>query len=273
MNRIDRIFADLRGSGRKALMPYITAGDPSADATARLLPAIERAGAAICEVGIPFSDPIADGPVIQASMTYALDRGVKTADIFAAVQRVRPQVNLGLIAMVSYSIVHKRDPDRFIRDAAAAGFDGFIFPDLPVEEAGDIIARVRDAGLILSFLISPTTPLERAEKIARACSGFVYVLARAGITGERSELPRDLPERIARLRSVTPLPMAVGFGIGSAEQVRQVVSVADAAIVGSAIMRRVSQVREQSPEAVVESVGAFIGELAKGLSVGVGATA
>jgi tryptophan synthase alpha chain len=270
MNRIDRIFADLRGAGRKALMPYLTAGDPSVEATARMLPAIERAGAAICEVGIPFSDPIADGPVIQASMTYALDRGTRTTDIFAAVKRVRPQVELGLIAMVSYSIVHKKGPDRFIAEAAAAGFDGFIFPDLPVEEADAVIGRVRDAGLVLSFLISPTTPLERAERIAKACSGFVYVLARAGITGERSEIPRDLPERLNRLRSVTSLPMAVGFGVANAEQVRQVVNVADAAIVGSAIMRRVTQQREQGkpPEAVVESIGTFVGELARGLEAG-----
>jgi len=265
MNRIDRIFQDLRASRGKALMPFLTAGDPDIAATGAMLPAIEAAGASICELGIPFSDPIADGPVIQASMTYALDRGFRPAAALEMVSKLRSSLNMGLVAMVSYSIVHRLGPSSFLRDCKAAGIDGFIFPDLPVEESDAIRDAVAKAELICSFLIAPTTPIERAERIARACTGFVYVLSRAGITGERTSLPVDLPQRITRLRSVTKLPIAVGFGIATADHVREVVGVADAAIVGSAIMRRVAATRQQGQAALVKSVAGFVGELAGGL--------
>ncbi|MEM7627261.1 MAG: tryptophan synthase subunit alpha [Planctomycetota bacterium] len=240
-NRINTIFAGLRGRGGKALMPFVTAGDPELGATAGLLEAAERAGASICEVGIPFSDPIADGPVIQASMSRALDAGVRVSQVFDTIADVRPKVGLGLVAMVSYSIVHRMGLEAFVEHAKDAGFDGFIFPDLPLEESDPARAAVADADMILSMLIAPTTPIERAERIAAASTGFVYVVSRPGITGARSELPVELPARLERLRGVTDLPMAVGFGISTADQVRQVVSVADAAIVGSALVDRVAQ--------------------------------
>lgn len=265
MNRIDRIFHDLRSRRGKALMPFITAGDPDIETTAAMLPRIEEAGASICELGIPFSDPIADGPVIQASMAYALSKKLRTQDILDTVRRLRPSLNMGLVAMVSYSIVHRLGAQRFVTDAAASGFDGFIFPDLPLDESDAVLRKVRDAGLTCTLLIAPTTPIERAEKIAKASSGFVYVLARAGITGERSALPADLTARVRRLREVTDLPIAVGFGVSTPDQVRDVVEVADAAIVGSAIMRRVAQVRDRGRAAVAAEVSSFVSELAAGL--------
>jgi len=265
MNRIDSIFKDLRHRGGRALMPYLTAGDPSAQATGRMLEAAARGGASICEVGIPFSDPIADGPVIQASMTYALDHGVTVRQVLDSVAEVRPKLDIGLVAMVSYSIVHRLGLKRFVSDCRDAGFDGFIFPDLPLEASGPAREAVSEAGMILSMLIAPTTPNDRAAKIAAASTGFVYVVSRSGITGESSQLPPELPERLTRLRSVTDLPMAVGFGISNAEQVRQVVSVADAAIVGSGLMRRVAEVRDQGEDAVVEMVESFTRELSSGL--------
>ncbi|MCE9590782.1 MAG: tryptophan synthase subunit alpha [Planctomycetes bacterium] len=265
MNRIERIFRDLKSRGGRALMPFITAGDPDLDTTAAMLPRVEEAGASICELGIPFSDPIADGPVIQASMAYALSKHLRTADILAMTRRLRPRLNMGVVAMVSYSIVHRAGPRRFVADAAAAGFDGFIFPDLPLEESDAILGSVRDAGLTCTLLIAPTTPIERAEKIARASSGFVYVLSRSGITGERASLPADLAQRVQRLRGVTDLPITVGFGVSTPDQVRCVVEVADAVIVGSAIMRRVADVREQGRERVVDEVSRFVSELAAGL--------
>jgi tryptophan synthase alpha chain len=265
MNRIERIFSDLRARGGKALMPFLTAGDPDLATTAKLLPALEAAGAHVVELGVPFSDPIADGPVIQASMTYALEQRTTVHGFFEMVRSVRPTVNLGLVAMVSYSIVHRTGREQFIRQAADAGIDGFIFPDLPLEEAEATRKLVRDAGLILSMLIAPTTPIERAEQIAQASSGFVYVLSRSGITGEQRSLPADLPQRLSRLRQATNLPMAVGFGISTAQQVREVVAVADAAIVGSAMMRRVAEYRGQGGEAVVKHVAQFTRELAGGL--------
>ncbi|MEX2671610.1 MAG: tryptophan synthase subunit alpha [Phycisphaeraceae bacterium] len=272
MNRIDRIFHDLRtadgpdaaGPG-KALMPFITAGDPDLPTTGALLPALEQAGASIVELGIPFSDPIADGPVIETSMAHALSHGVRVHDVFEQVAAVRSKVNLGLVAMVSYSIVHRMGLVPFVNEAKSAGFDGFIFPDLPLEEAGPAGEAVREAGLIMSMLIAPTTPIERARQIARASSGFMYMLSRSGITGERTELPVELPRRIARLREATDLPVAVGFGISTAEQVRDVVTVADAAIVGSAIVRQVAANRDKGQAAVVDAVASFTRQLASGL--------
>ena len=242
-------------------MPFLTAGDPDLQTTEALIQAAERAGASVCEIGIPFSDPVADGPVIQASMTRALDAGLRVQQVFEMVRRVRPKVSLGLVAMVSYSIVHRMGLETFVHAARDAGFDGFIFPDLPLEESADARQAVEDAGLILSMLIAPTTPIERAQKIAAASSGFAYVVSRSGITGARSELPPDLPDRLAKLREVTDLPMAVGFGISSADQVRAVVRIADAAIVGSALVDCVHQHCGAVAEAEL-----FIQSLATGLT-------
>ncbi len=268
MNRIDKLFQNLRASSGKALMPYITAGDPSVSATGRMLIAAQGEGASICELGIPFSDPIADGPVIQASMTYALDHGVTVGGVFDMVSKTRPKLDIGLVAMVSYSIVHRVGLDKFIGDAKDAGFDGFIFPDLPLEASEPAREATAKAGMILSMLIAPTTPDDRAAQIAKASTGFVYVVSRSGITGEQADLPPELPARLKKLRAVTDLPMTVGFGISSAEHVRQVVSVADAAIVGSGMMRRVAQARAESEDATVKAVGDFTRELAAGLNPG-----
>ena len=246
-------------------MPYLTAGDPSVQATGRMLGAVQAAGASICEIGIPFSDPIADGPVIQASMTYALDHGVRVGQIFETVSRVRPSLEIGLVAMVSYSIVHRLGLKRFIGDAKDAGFDGFIFPDLPLEASGPAREACAEAGTILSMLIAPTTPDDRAERIAKASSGFVYVVARSGITGEQNELPPELPARLKRLRGVTDLPMTVGFGISNSDHVRQVVSVADAVIVGSGMMRRIGEARDKGEDEAVAVVRSYTEELATGL--------
>ncbi|MEX0775062.1 MAG: tryptophan synthase subunit alpha [Phycisphaeraceae bacterium] len=267
MNRIDAIFQGLRHltpprARKGALMPFITAGDPDLATTAALLPALQDAGAAVCELGFPFSDPIADGPVIQESMTRALARGVRTADIFAMVKAQRQRLSMGLVAMVSYSIVFRHGPRQFAQRAAEAGFDGLILPDLPVEESDEACRAAADAGLTCTFLIAPNTPMKRAEQIARACTGFVYVLARAGVTGERAQLPADLPDRLARLRQVSDLPMAVGFGIADAGQAAQVLAVADAVIVGSAVVRRINHYRDQGPQEIARHVAAFVAELA-----------
>jgi tryptophan synthase alpha chain len=267
VNRIESIFNRLHQQGGKALMPYLTAGDPDLATTAALLPALEAAGASICELGIPFSDPIADGPVIQASMTHALEAGVTPRQVLDMVAEVRPKLSsLGLLAMLSYSIVHRLGEASFFRDCAAAGIDGVILPDLPVDEAESARACAAEAGLTCTLLIAPATPAPRAQRIAQACTGFVYVLARAGITGEQRDVPPELPSRLEALRAASSLPMAVGFGISSPDHVRHVVRHAEAAIVGSAIMRRVAEQREQPREALVETVGRFVSELAQGLS-------
>lgn len=265
MNRIDRIFHELRATGGRALMPFITAGDPDLQTTADLIRVLEQAGASIVEIGIPFSDPIADGPVIQASMTYALGQGIRLSQIFEMVGKVRQATEVGLVAMVSYSIVYRHGTAAFVRDAAEAGFDGLIIPDLPLEQGPVVREAADDGGLRLAMLVAPTTPMDRAKKLAEASSGFVYVVARAGITGEQKTLPAALPDRLKQLREGTDLPLAVGFGISSGEQVRQVVSVADAAIVGSAIVRRINEHRDQGRAAIIEQVRLFTESLAGGL--------
>lgn len=269
MNRIDAIFAELRRGGRKALMPFVTAGDPSIAHTEAIVEALPAAGASICELGIPFSDPIADGPVIQASMTHALDHGFKVASVFEMVARLRQRKAadlLGVVAMVSVSIVQRVGGPAFVQRAKAAGFDGFIFPDLSLEESAPLRREAEDAGLTCSMLIAPSTDDARAQRLAEACTGFVYVVSRAGITGERGELPAELPQRIAKLRNVTGLPIAVGFGVSGPDQVRQVVRVADAAIVGSAVVRRIAEHRDADPATVAGHVAAFTRELARGLA-------
>ncbi|MHC4993575.1 MAG: tryptophan synthase subunit alpha [Planctomycetota bacterium] len=265
MNRINDIFQSLRGEGRKALMPFVTAGYPDLPTTRALLPRLQRSGAAICELGVPFSDPIADGPVIAASMTEALKEKVTPAGVFETVRAVRDELDMGLVAMVTYSIVYRMGVGRFVKEAADAGFDGFIFPDLPMEEAHAVSDAVSDAGLIASMLIAPTTPEDRAMELAKVSTGFIYLVARTGITGERAELPPELTPRIEKLKTVTDLPIAVGFGISNAEHVAAVTEVADAAIVGSALVKQITANLGESRDTLVENVGSFVDGLVGGL--------
>jgi tryptophan synthase alpha chain len=268
VNRIDSIFADLRAARRKALMPFVCGGYPSAHVTAAVLPALEQAGASVVEVGIPFSDPIADGPVIAAAMHEALRAGATPESVFDEVASVRARVSAGLVAMCSMSIVERMGGvNGFASEAARAGFDGLIVPDAPLEESMALRLAAADAGLTLSLLVAPTTPADRAVRIAAACTGFVYLLARAGITGESTSVPR-IAGRAGDLRRVTSLPIACGFGIGSAEQVRAVVGGsegADAAIVGSALVRRMGEAGKAGGDPVRAGAD-FARELASGLN-------
>jgi tryptophan synthase alpha chain len=266
MGRIDEIFAGLRVGGRRGLMPFVCGGYPGPGSLGAVLAEVERAGACIAEIGFPFSDPIADGPVIAAAMHEALGRGATPRVVFDEVRAARDGAGvqkLGLVGMVSVSIVWRLGVERTVELAKQAGMDGFIFPDLPADEGPELIERVKGAGLTASLLVAPTTTPQRAERIVRACSGFVYMLARAGITGE-SSAPPEIGERVAMLRGMTDLPIACGFGISTAEHVRAVVAHADAAIVGSALVRRMGQAHAAG-EDVAAAAGAMVGELARGL--------
>jgi tryptophan synthase alpha chain len=245
-------------------MPFVCGGYPALSTTAAVLPAMERAGATIVEVGIPFSDPIADGPVIAAAMHEALKLGATPLEVFDQVASVRGQLSIGLVAMCSVSIVQRMGgAAAFCKQAKAAGFDGLIVPDAPMEESGEIRTAAAAAGLTASLLVAPTTPRERVAKIARTCSGFVYLLARTGITGEREDAP-EVAGMVKMIREVTDLPIACGFGISKAEHVRAVVrdGGADAAIVGSALVRRMGSPAGKDPIAEAER---FVRELAAGL--------
>lgn len=266
-------------------MPFICGGFPRPSWTGRTLQALERAGAAIVEVGIPFSDPIADGPVIAAAMHTALTLGVTPRSVFDEVRAFRdstvsaegvrdPMIaemlsadgpGLGVVAMVSVSIVHRfGGPKEFSALAKQSGFDGLIVPDAPLEESETLGKAARDAGLTMSLLVAPMTTPKRTEAIVKACTGFVYLLARAGITGEQQSAP-DIGPRVAALRKMTDLPIACGFGISSAEHVRAVTQHADAAIVGSALVRKMSDAHAAGRDAVVEAE-TVTRELARGLA-------
>ncbi len=271
MNRIDALFAALRREKRRALMPFITAGDPDLETTRALIEEVVARGAAIVEVGLPYSDPIADGPVIAASYTRALRRGVRQSEILATVRAIRdaagdgPMATTPLVAMGSYSIVHRQGVEAFLGQLAGAGFDGIIVPDLPVEESEGLAGLAAAVDLKLIQLITPTTPRERAVRIARSTSGFIYYVSIAGITGERRTLPPGLAENVAWLRGQTDLPVCIGFGIGSAEQVRELAPVADGLIVGSALVRRLADAAGRPRAEVVAEIGEFIAELAGAL--------
>ena len=253
MNPVDATFARLRGAGRKAFLPFVTAGDPDLGTTAALLTQLPAAGADLIEVGFPFSDPIADGPVIQASYTRALDRGLKVAQVFDTIRQATSAkgYETPVLGMVSYSLVHRRGPEAFVAQARESGLSGLIVPDLVADEADEFAAVCRHADCKLVLLVTPTTTPERAAKIVGLCTGFVYCVSVVGITGERDRLPEQLTAHLARLRTMTDLPLCVGFGVSRPEHVRHLRDIADGVIVGSALVKKLEQ---GGPAAVVQAV-------------------
>jgi tryptophan synthase alpha chain len=265
LNPIDTVFRRLLEERKKAFIPFVTAGDPNLRTTLRLIDALGRRGVALIEVGFPYSDPIADGSVIQASYTRALDHGVRIDDILSTIGSLRSRP-VPLVAMVSYSLVHHRGPARFVADAQAAGFSGAIVPDLPVDEAGELAKIAAAADFKLVLLVTPTTPRERAQRIAQVSTGFLYCVSVVGITGERAALPPVLMEQLRWLRTQTDLPLCVGFGISQPEHVRALRDVADGIIVGSALVRRLEQIGAKPAEVIVEEIATYAHTLANALA-------
>jgi tryptophan synthase alpha chain len=248
-------FADLRG--RIGLVPFLPAGYPNIETTAAALKALDAIGPAAIEIGFPFSDPIADGPVIQQAFTAALARKIKVADVFAMTRKLAPTISTPLVAMLSYSIVFRHGPEKFCFDAKSAGFAGLIIPDLPPPEANRMCGLIRAAGLDTILLIAPTTTPQRRREIAELCSGFVYYLSVSGITGARDQLPDDLAGNVRQLKSFTKTPICVGFGISKPAHVAALSGVADGAIVGSAIVKRMGENPSASPEAIAKSIAEY----------------
>jgi tryptophan synthase alpha chain len=250
--RIASTFSALKGAGHLAFMPFITAGDPDMAATLSVIRELGSRGVDLIEVGFPYSDPIADGPVIQASYTRALNNGLHVSDIFD--EDVPP-----LVAMASYALLFRRGVEEFVKRAVEAGFAGFIIPDLPADEAEEVGKIVRAHGADLIQLVSPMTPKERALGILKAASGFVYCISVAGTTGVRDDLPPELTEQLNWLRTQTDVPLAVGFGIKGPEQVDILRDAADGVIVGSAIVRMMEGLGN-SPEgdaSALSEIGTF----------------
>lgn len=237
MSRIENRFKEFSGKGEKALITYIMAGDPSLADTERLIPELERAGVDLIELGIPFSDPLADGPTIQKAAVRALDNGVSLRDAIDLVKRVRKISQIPLIFMSYYNPIFKYGEERFVRDAAKAGVDGVIVPDLPPEEAGGLIAHSRKSGLDTIFLLAPTSDEERIKKVCRTSTGFIYYVSLTGVTGAREGLSKDIRSMVKKIKSYTKTPVAVGFGISRPEQAKELSSFADGVIVGSAIVK------------------------------------
>jgi len=264
---IAQTFAQLKQAAKPALVPFVPAGYPDVQTTAAVLQAFDQAGASVIEVGFPFSDPIADGPVIQEAFTAALEKKIKVADVLAVVKSVREKIAAPMVAMLSYSIVFRYGLGRFLADAKSAGFSGVIVPDLPPPEAEPVSKQIQGAGLDSILLIAPTTSPERRREIVKLCTGFVYYLSVSGITGERDALPADLAANVAQIKTITDLPVCVGFGIHNREQIAQLAKVADGAIIGSAIVRRMKQSAGESaavaggPAAIAKAVGEYVAGL------------
>lgn len=258
-SRLDATFAALRARRERALVPYFSAGDPSIATTRQLVVEAARRGADAIELGIPFSDPLADGPVIQRATQRALAAGVTLPRVLELVREMRSEVSVPLVCLTYYNPVLAFGLKAFCRTAVEAGIDGVIVADLPPEEAGPLQAEAEPAGLDLVHLVAPTSTPERMRRIARASQGFIYLVSLTGVTGERAALAPELSQQLRALRAITTKPICVGFGISTPEQAREVGRVADGVIVGSAIVRLVEQHGGTSD--LLARVGDFIAAL------------
>ena len=259
MSRLDEAFTRLRARGERALVPYFTAGDPSLADTRRLVVEAARRGADVVELGVPFSDPLADGPVVQRAGLRALAAGATVPRVLETVAALRAEVDVPLVLLTYYNPVLAFGLKAFARTAVDAGVDGAIVADLPPEESDPLGTEAAAAGLDLVYMVAPTSTPPRVRLIARKSRGFIYVVSLTGVTGERHELPPEMATQIGALRRETTMPVCVGFGISTPAQVAAVGRVADGAIVGSAIVRLVEA--RAGSSTLVDDVGKFIAEL------------
>lgn len=256
MNRLDATFGKLKAKGEKALIAYIMAGDPSLQDTEQLVLELERAGADIIELGVPFSDPIADGPVIQKAAERALRSGTSLRKILAAVASLRTRTEIPLVLMAYYNTIHAFGEAGFCREAVRAGVDGLIVPDMPPEEAGVLDTEASRAGLCIIYLLAPTSTPDRRAMIARRSRGFVYYVSLTGITGAKLTDLDGVGRNVEKIRKEASVPVAVGFGVATPEDAAKVGDVADGVIVGSAIVRQVGE--HQNDTRMAEHVGRFV---------------
>lgn len=276
MSELKRLFASLAQNNRKALMPFITAGDPDIATTSAVIQAAHAAGADLCEIGVPYSDPIADGPVIQASYQRALDAGFRLQSIFDLGRDLQQQQSavaaMPRVTMVSYSIIHRTGMTKYVDQAKRAGYSGAIVPDLLVEEAAPLSRVCRESEFDLIQLVTPTTTRDRQLRIADLTTGFIYYVSVTGITGERAVLPANLVDNVSWLREQTELPICIGFGISDAKTAAQLAPISDGLIVGSAIVRRIAEATRAAQQAdrnpapaAAEVVGKFCAELRRAI--------
>jgi tryptophan synthase alpha chain len=266
MSRLKDTFARLKKDGKGGLIAYVTAGDPDPATSEQVLLAIARSGADVIEVGVPFSDPLADGPVIQRASERALAAGMTLRGALDLVRRLRMSVDTPIVLFTYANPVVRMEPQIFARSAAKAGVDGVLILDYPVEEAEPLREPIMDAGLDPIFLISPTTTDERIEKSNALGRGFLYLISRLGVTGMRDQMAKDVDGLVARVRQHSTLPIALGFGISSPEHVRRAWAVADAAVVGSALVNVIAEHRRSAD--VADRAGAYVRWLRNGSEAG-----
>ncbi|MBD2388285.1 tryptophan synthase subunit alpha [Cylindrospermum sp. FACHB-282] len=242
MTAISHCFETLRRNHECALIPFITAGDPDLETTAQALQILDRSGADIIELGVPYSDPLADGPVIQAAATRALQRGTTLDQVLEMLSATTPSLKAPIILFTYYNPILHRGVEKFLQQIVSAGVGGLVVPDLPLEEASGLLKPASEMGIDVTLLVAPTSSAERIEAIARSSLGFIYLVSVTGVTGMRSQMEARVPDLIKQIRSVTDKPIGVGFGISQIEQARQVREWgADAAIVGSAFVKRLAE--------------------------------
>jgi tryptophan synthase alpha chain len=239
MNRIDQKFIELRKAKKKAFIAFITAGDPDLDTTVELVFALEKAGADIVELGVPFSDPLADGPTIQAASYRSLQKGTTLKKILAVVKRIRQRSQVPLALMTYYNPVFHFGEKAFAEQAKAAGVDGVIIPDLPLEEAGDLRRFAMKDGLATIFFVAPTTTPDRLKPVVKAATGFIYYVSVAGVTGGRKAVASEIAKKIRLVKKITDKPVCIGFGVSTPDEARAMSRVADGVIVGSAIVKEI----------------------------------
>ncbi len=268
-NRIDSKFSELRGRKKKAFIAFITAGDPNLKVTEELVLSFEKAGVDIMELGVPFSDPLADGPVIQEASARAIKavgangRSPILEKIFHTVRRIRQKSQIPIALMTYYNPVFHYGEDRFVVKAKQSGVDGLIVPDLPPEEAGSLIRAAKRNHLSLVFFLSPTTTKKRMQGIVKAATGFIYYVSVTGVTGERGTLPTSLSTNVRMAKRFTKTPVCVGFGVSTAAQVRSLSRIADGVIVGSAIIKHIE--KNTGKKDLVKNVTRFVRKLSRDL--------
>ena len=264
MNTISQKFASLRHNNRRALIPFVTAGDPDLDLTAEALKVLDAKGADFIELGVPYADPLADGPVIQAAATRALKQGTRLADVLEMAQSLTRSLRSPIILFTYYNQILNLGIKNFLQQLVAAGIKGLVVPDLPVEEASELLQQAEAAGIEVILLVTPTSPKQRIEAIAKQSRGFIYLVSVTGVTGMRSEIQTRVKDIITEIRSFTDKPIGVGFGISTPEQARQVIDWgADAVIVGSAFVQRLA---EGTSYRRLRAVQDFCGELKTAIS-------
>jgi tryptophan synthase alpha chain len=260
MNRIVERFARLKRKGKKGFIVYIGAGDPNLDATRRLALAFDRAGVDVLELGVPFSDPLADGLVNQLAAQRGLESGATPPKVLKTVAAIRRDSQIPIVLYIYFNLIHRVGLERFIQGAARAGVDGLLVLDLPPEESDNYESLMRRAGLCHIYLVAPTTPEVRMKSIVKRGAGFVYYVSREGVTGMQTSVASNLASQVAKIRAHTDLPVAVGFGISNPKQAKLVASSSDAVVVGSAVVNQIAG-HGKSPE-LVKRVGAFVKSLA-----------